>query len=212
MKLTVILCLFATTAFCANINDQTYLNEFRDALRHGAWAKVVFRVIDERNNPVSNAYIKAGFWLNDQKGNAVKGYTDHNGYLIAEKKCNYDLNYWIEKNGYYVTQGQQIFSRSDARCIKDKRWQPYGATNTVVLKRKVNPVAMCVITAYRHKPIPQLDEFIGFDLMTGDWIAPHGKGTVEDVSIKFEKTVTGSSGFQFRHVLTFAFPKQFDGA
>ena len=67
------------------------------AINFGAATKVVFRVIDDCGHPVSNALVKAGFYLNGKAGNSVNDYTGLDGLLVAERKSVGEINYWINK-------------------------------------------------------------------------------------------------------------------
>ena len=96
--------------------------------------------------------------------------------------------------------------------VSDGRWQPYGATNTVVLKRKVSPVAMCVRRGTLDRlTLPKLDDWTGFDLEYADWVSPQGKGTHEDFRVLFRRGPTDSRGAFFQFALTFRFPNPLDG-
>jgi len=82
------------------------------------------------------------------------------------------MSYWFFKAGY--------------DCAKDGRWIPWNPTIEVVLKRKINPVAMYVAT-YNSKDhsIAYVDREIGFDLFENDWVEPEGKGKHADFYVLF---------------------------
>ena len=153
------------------------------AINFGAATKVVFRVIDDCGHPVSNALVKAGFYLNGKAGNSVNDYTGLDGLLVAERKSVGEINYWINRAGYYETSGRFNFERNG---VEGGRWQPYGMTNTVILKRIVNPVSMYAFDYMAgHTMIPMVSEPLGFDLMAGDWIPPYGDGKVPDFDVTY---------------------------
>ena len=183
--------------------------EEAQATSYGADTKVVFFVKDDQGLAVSNALVKAGFYLNGKKGNSVRAFTETNGILVAEKKSVGEINYWINKEAYYETSGRLNFVR---KGVSDGRWQPYGATNTVVLKRKVSPVAMFVRRGGDGLLPPVRDEFLGFDLEKGEWVAPHGTGKVADLCIKYECEPGSPPQLYYRGVVTFSFTNRFDGA
>lgn len=175
--------------------------------------RIFFRVVDNDGFVVTNAFVKAGFYLNDEKGNAVSGFTDKNGLLLAEKRSVGQVNYWIRKNGYYETSGRiQYYDRSIA-SVSDGRWQPYGATNTVVLKRIVNPVAMYVASSPSVLDIimPLREVPVGFDFEKCDWISPYGNGVNADVQFKHEFR-QGKEFLDVKSVLTISFTNAFSGA
>ena len=70
-----------------------------------------------------------------------------------------------------------------------------------ILRLVGNPVPM-----YAKKvriEIPVLDEPVGYDLMVGDWIAPHGKGHKADFVFTMKSRVSGWKDFETHLVLTF---------
>ena len=178
------------------------------AMSHGADTKVVFCVKDDQGVAVSNAFVKAGFYLNGEKGNAVHDYTGTDGLLAAEKKSVGEINYWVRKEGYYETSGRISFERNG---VSDGRWQPYGATNTVVLKRIVNPVAMCVAWNEAGSRLPDEDCLIGYDMKTADWVKPRGKGETADFFVRYVRKV-GANRLAIKSELTIAFTNALDGA
>jgi hypothetical protein len=197
--------------FCAMVVFDMYARtpEEVQATSYGADTKVVFLVRDDQGMVVSNALVKAGFYLNGKQGNSVRAYTGTNGILVAEKTSVGEINYWINKEGYYETSGRLNFVRNG---VSNGRWRPYGMTNTVVLKRKVNPVAMCVRRRGDGILPPVKNEFLGFDLERGDWVAPHGAGKVVDLHIKYECEPGVPPQLYCRSVVTLSFTNRFDGA
>ena len=185
---------------------------FTHAINFGAATKVVFRVVDDRGHPVTNALVKAGFYLNGKAGNSVNSYTGPGGLLVAERKSVGEINYWINKAGHYETSGRFNFERNG---VSDGRWQPYGMTNTVVLKRKVNPVAMCVRPNRKGlTPLvpPYIDQYIGFDMEKGDWVRPHGDGIYSDISLKYEYKAGSIPSLYYRGAVFLLFTNKYDGA
>lgn len=55
--------------------------------------------------------------------------------------------------------------------------------------------------------IPIRDQAIGFDLERGDWVAPHGQGTLADLLVKFTATYEGPQAFSKRIDLSFSNPR-----
>ena len=205
MKLRLGIVFMAIAGTCL-----AYDAAFTYAINYGAKTKVVFHVIDDCANPVSNAFVKAGFYLNGQKGNAVHDYTGKYGFLVAERKSVGEINYWISKDGYYETSGRLNFERNG---VKDGRWQPYGATNIVVLKRKINPVAMYVASSpgFLNITIPVHDVSVGFDLEKCDWVPPYGGGSYSDIQLKYELR-QGAEYLDVKSMLTMSFTNALSGA
>ena len=174
--------------------------EFTHAINFGAATKVVFRVVDDRGYPVTNALVKAGFYLNGKAGNSVNDYTGPGGLLVAERESVGEINFWINKAGYYETSGRFNFEHNG---VKDGRWQPYGMTNTVVLKRKVNPVAMYCKTVSIDIPAKEVD--FGFDCMAGDLVEPHGNGQVPDFSLNYALVYDPNNSWNATNHFNFVF-------
>jgi hypothetical protein len=57
--------------------------------------------------------------------------------------------------------------------------------------------------------VPALDKLVGYDLITGDWVAPYGRGIQADIffTAHFDKPDSTESDFK----LTVSFPKVGDG-
>lgn len=165
---------------------RTHTKEESDALSKGALACVTLRVVDERGTVVANAIVTGSFHMHDGNGAPYTGNTDTNGIYVASGRSVGDWHYYVMKDGYYRTHKSLWFFDNEEVPIKDGRWQPFGATNTVVLKRKVNPVAMAVPWDSKDHNIPFVNKEIGFDLFENDWVTPSGKGKRADLYVVFE--------------------------
>jgi len=181
--------------------------EVEQARQHGAQGQVTFRVIDSTGRPVEKANVRATFFESDSYGyiNFARGQTDTNGLFIASGKTIYDVTFDVKKDGFYSTEGQYQFYRRGEDCVQNGRWQPWNPTNTVVLKEHRNPVAMCAKEVDIR--IPVRDQAIGFDLEKGDWVAPHGQGTMADLLINFTATYEGPQAFSKRIELSVSNPR-----
>lgn len=182
------------------------------ALSHGAEACEALKVVDETGAAVTNATVMGNFHMHDGKGNPFTGHTDTGGVYVASGKCVGDWHYVIKKEGHYETSVDVRYFGPTNTSVRNGRWQPYGLTNTVVLKRKVNPVAMCVHRGELDKlALPELNAWTGFDLECADWVSPHGKGKHEDFQVFFRRGETDTRGRFQQFALTFRFSKPFDG-
>ena len=184
----------AIPLLCAAEYDK---DAFARLLRNGAVAKYVYRVVDDEGVSVSNA--TAHVWFrsygrpHDEASWAVK--TDTNGIFVAEHRLNEKFSVGIDKEGYYHTHDEiNYFGMSAAKrlsIVKDGKWQPYGETRTVVLKRIRNPWAVKVFAGEQcHRKIPVFDQWLPFDMEKSDWLAPYGKGICNDVLLRFTKKLT----------------------
>lgn len=114
-----------------------------DLYRKGALAKVRIKVVDQDGVIVPGAKIWGAFTtgsgFNDYA--LVDGVTDTNGVFVARNRCNGRLRFDVRKEGYYRTEENVRFwdAKKDPTVI-DGKWQPYGETRTVVLKKIKAPI------------------------------------------------------------------------
>jgi hypothetical protein len=189
-----------------------YPQTLTDAKDRGALGAVTLMVVDDRGEAVPNAVVNGGFWNHGKDGHGFEKLTDADGLVAVRDTCVGDLVFSIEKPGYYRTQLQYWFFKDGFDCVKDGRWIPWNPIIEVVLKRRVNPVAMCVRRGELDTlALPKLDEWTGFDLEHADWVSPHGKGKREDFQVLFQRGLTDDRGAFYQFTLTFCFKKPFDG-
>ena len=152
----------------------------------GALGAVTFSVIDDRGQPVSGATVKAAFWNHGKEGHEFEETTDENGLVALQDTCVGDLVFSITKDDHYDTRLRYWFFKAHFDCAKNGRWIPWNPTIEVVLKRKVNPVAMYVTRQESgYHLLNEVEKPLGFDLVANDWLPPFGKGTTADMFITF---------------------------
>ena len=167
-------------------------------------AKVTVRVTDETGQPISNANV--WFTFKDRltwKDQNVRGLTDTDGQFTAEGGCDAaGIAGEVTKDGYYMGGTPVIkFYGADA----DNHRQPWNETHTVILRPIGKPVAL-----YAKKVeavIPALDKQCGFDLETGDWVTPYGKGMKVDFVFKLHQERRGFQDYDVIGELTFKNPQ-----
>jgi len=188
-------------------------SELRRAKYHGADAKVMLRCIDQDGHAVSNAYVSSGFTPDGsfERAVACNGMTDEHGIYSVAGKSNGELMFAITKAGYYRTQAHEFLYKRPDVFVSNGRWQPYGMTNTVVLKRKVNPVVMHVKWNSPKNIFPSQGVFYGYDMEAGDWVKPFGKGIVADFHARHERRI-GARPLDITTSLTLLFTNAMDGA
>ena len=167
------------------------------AYEKGALAKVRFVVVDQDGAEVPDAKIWGGFTagglMNDYV--LVDGVTDTNGEFVAEGKCNEFLRIGVRKKEYYHTEEKIYFGRSgECPVVADGKWQPYGATRKVVLKRIKNPINLSDSEGLKYYKYPPQGKWTGFDLCKRDWVYPNGFGEFSDVVIRIDREAT-SEGY-----------------
>ena len=74
-----------------------------DAIRHGAMAKISYRVIDDEGCPISNAVAHVWFssYARHQDDADWLVTTDTNGMFTVEHRTNESLVCGFDKDGYY---------------------------------------------------------------------------------------------------------------
>ena len=158
-----------------------------DVYARNALAQVRIKVVDQDGCVVPDATVWGGFTCGGGMNDfvPVDGVTNTNGTYVAQGKCNEFLRFEVRKEGYYRTDTKIYFARSKAApLVVDGKWQPYGETRTVVLKRIKNPVEMSFV---EHKiiDIPVYDKWIAFDMERFLWLPPYGEGNKPDVLMRF---------------------------
>ncbi len=161
-------------------------------------AQITFRVITDEGKPVQNVEVAMATFHHWQPGEGFgkdvsetfTGVTDEKGLVtITGQSLRGDFAFGPRaKTGFYRGGGGEYQFKE----TKGGKWQPWDPTVDVVMKPIINPIAM-----YARKmgdvtsplELPQKGQPIGFDLMAGDWVAPHGKGSVADLVFTLEETI-----------------------
>ena len=197
--------------------------EVEKARISGALGQVTLHILDSTNQPVVDAKYSTAFWASDSSADAQvrEGTTDTNGNLRVEGKTIGDMTFTIIKEGFYKTTGKYWFFRpsgvpiqqsssinpvsglwlyhQDVNSVQNGRWQPWGPTNTVILKERRNPTPMYALNV--DASIPLRDKPAGYDLEVGDWISPYGKGKVPDLWITYSADIADILTFSNRLVI-----------
>lgn len=179
-----IMTLLVTTLFLPSIVNARISYELSV---NGALAKVNLHVVDQDGAAVHGAKIWGGFSANFSKDSVlVEGVTNTNGEFVAQGKCNEFLRVDVTKEGYYQTEVKINFWHSkETPIVVGGKWQPYGETRTVVLKKIRNPIRLRDPEAgYRYR-YPESGKWVGFDLVRGDWVSPLGIGECTDMLIRY---------------------------
>ena len=176
------------------------------AYRQGAEAKIVYRVVDDEGYPVSNARVQVWF-RSDYPKLDIRDWvmsTDTNGEFVAKCQTNERVSIGVDKEGYYHTFDRVTFrSNANEYKIVNGKWQPYGETRTVVLKKIRNPVEM-VEAPYRVSKAISYGKWYGYDMVRADWMPPNGEGESMDVLVRLGlKAVNDTSDFRTTMELCF---------
>lgn len=156
--------------------------------RTGADVFIRLTVVDDNGEPVPDSNVVVCFYSGSKdKVPLVKGVTSADGKFEITGRCRYWVEFCVFKKGYYAHEEKLKISWTDSiPAVIDGKWQPWGEERRIVLKRKLNPIAMGDHRFGRYKP-PAFDEWLGFDLCKCLWCSPYGEGEHADVLMRFTK-------------------------
>ena len=158
--------------------------------------KATLKVVDDSGQPVAGAEV----WVN-YLTNRFIGLTDTNGtFTASHTDHSAQLAFQAQKAGYYSC-GMQYFLGFHYDPVK---WSP---TVKIVLDRIINPIPMYARSI--EKGPPAFNEPVGYDMILGDWVAPHGNGKNSDIIFNGELDKKSSKDFDYK--LTVSFPNHGDG-
>ena len=179
---------------------------------------IVVQCVDDEGNVITNAtydyVLFPDFNMNHMQES--KGKITKNGNFRIKGKTNGEIIFTIKGNKYYNTSCDfNLFDDANS-SIKDGKWQPYGVTNTVVLKRVKKPVELRRNRISSASPgeigiIPALGKALPFDLFVGDWMPPYGKGQKADVTLEGIHVPATTGHPSWEHALTLRFCNPHDG-
>jgi hypothetical protein len=177
-------------------------------------AKVTVRVLDQDDQPVPSAAIcvagdPAG--LEKQPETFKEGASNQGGIWEVQLKSRGEISVGVKKDGYYSSEGVTYDYRAIPnelnRALERKRWEPWNPRLEVMLKRVINPRPL--YAKHVEAKIPEDASPVGFDLEAGDWVAPYGKGSVNDFIFTIDRTIT--SGRDYLATLRLRFSNKADG-
>jgi hypothetical protein len=185
--------------------------------RPGAYPWTIsIEIVDAYGKPVQNARICVAYGDLKQgdssdpfqpNGWAVAGYTDKNGtYSAGHTDHSWELGIGVEKSGYYPTHiGYELYKpgQFDDQKVAANR----NPKLTLTLKKIEKPIPMYARHVDGGPPV--FNEPVGYDLIMGDWVAPHGKGQVTDMI--FNGKLDKKSKNDFDYELIVSFPEKGDG-
>jgi hypothetical protein len=134
------------------------------------------KVTDSEGSPVEGVRLEGSFFQDrtiDKIARAShSGLTDTDGTVLLGGREELYVDLWATKEGYYETTKRVIVRNNPSQDV------------SLLLRKIRNPIAMyakrIVLNAGGDR---RTDEQFGYDLMAGDFVAPHGKGTVSDILI-----------------------------
>jgi hypothetical protein len=193
--ITILLVIIATTIGCTRAQVLITVPP--------EW-KITLHLVDEAGQPVREAqttvgYIKPGTSSDIER---ITGSNDDNGSFTASGRSWARLYFSAEKTNYYIT-----LQHYDIGTSAKTRYEPWNPTITLVLKKIGEPIPM--YAKHVEGGPPAFNKSVGYDLMTGDWVGPYGKGIKTDIIFTGELNQKAKNDFDYK--LTISFPNVRDG-
>lgn len=165
-------------------------------------ATISVLVIDEQKQVIPEAVVLAG-WTDttSRKSVTVSKTTDENGIATFQVGSIPEIR--VNKVGYY-RNGLSWMVDTPALFTN-----PVFALNhpkvEVVLQRRVHPSPMIVRKVVEAR-IPKQGEGIGYDLVIGDWVKPHGSGESSDLVINMSFSYRANRDYDYQCRVSFSNP------
>lgn len=190
------LCILLALIICQLINAQAQI------VHHDT--KITVKVVDEDRQPVSNALVTIVFGRDRELGKAVQieGMSDSSGLFAAQHESDGQVFWGVQKPGFYSSTGYEHLFKRD--LIEAGRWQPWDKVFNVIVRKINNPVP--VFRKYVNQSVPEMSQPVGYDLMVGDWVTPHGQGKSPDLIFLTEYNQRSVKDYDFRLKVYFSRP------
>jgi hypothetical protein len=183
-------------------------------------ARITFNVQDDFGKPIPGATIAMGTFHHSEPGEGFgtaiyetfTGVTNAAGSVtISGSSLSGEFAYGPREKAGYYRGGSGVMQFTEK---EDGRWEPWNPTVSITMKRVLNPIPMYARKMGYAVPltIPAVDQPIGFDLETADWVAPFGNGKISDFIFTFTEVVpfvNAQEPFDVR--LTVSFSNKGDG-
>lgn len=175
--------------------------------------KVTAHVIDETGATVEDAAVSV-VWTRPKSldpwdghvSKGDKGTTDRNG-RFSSSNTGFD-NIAIRANAHGMYESVKLYKFTD---VKMGFWQPWNPEITLRIRKIENPIPMY---AKRFLQLVCPAEKVGYDLMKGDFVEPHGKGEITDCVISIHRKDIGkrkSAGYRREQSVRIKFSGDFNG-
>lgn len=154
-------------------------------------ATVTLHVTDaETGEPVAAAVAGITFTIPNGQGGATDvnrtGLTDANGYFRAVDDTMPYISAGARKPGYYKTGVNVDLKPTLKDAYAEELLVP------IILKPIVNPIPMYARKHARFE-VPRINEHLGFDLISFDWLPPYGRGTVPDFIFTLTENISDTA-------------------
>ena len=135
------------------------------------------RVTDDDARPIPGAEVRVVFGATRADGTrdvTVPFLTDHQGTGVARGRAQFRTSIFLSKPGYY-----------HARVDGLRAGQDHDVALVLRDRKKPIPLYVARVGSERVEWFPKHGVWLSFDFEAADWIAPYGKGKIEDVRFKF---------------------------
>jgi len=182
-----IACVLLLLALPCIVFARKLAPEVEHAMAYGAEAMICLKVCDDTGAPVSNASVRTYFDMLPVP-HSVYGTTDTNGVCVVKGKTNGNkIEFLVGKEGYYGSNKEIILIKmGEEHDVKDGKWQPYGAMETIELRKIRNPIHLAVAHTREFNNTKVINAWVGFDLEKRDFVLPNGKGENVDFEVCFD--------------------------
>ena len=136
--------------------------------------------------------------------------TSKEGFVTAKGSSNdSSVAVTISRTGYYESYpGASAPKLTHNKLLN--RWEPWPCEVTVKLKKIKDPVEKYYSGGGSFLQLPEKGKPVGFDMLNGDWVTPHGNGIVADFTVKLvhQKKIDKT---HIKCTTDFTFQSKYDG-
>lgn len=180
LKRMMFIVLFFVSSSVFASPDKDFIN----AIHRGAKAELTVRVVDDAKQPVGDAEVRvrldAAF---KASGGSASLVTDTNGVAFVVGRTGKSVILHVTKSGYYASH-DEINYVAMGHGASGGYWLPRNLEKTIVLRPVKDPKAAGPkIGGFRTSK--KIGEWLKYDLETGDFVSPEGKGTIGDFEVLF---------------------------
>jgi hypothetical protein len=166
---------------------------------------------DEDGRPVQNAVVEHAFHSHSisEREQFSRKVTDGAGVCDFSGKA-WDLGHVrVLKEGYYATtEKPSAYLRRhwNTSTLSLSDWMPMDRILELEIKAKGKPVPMYAKNEKIRIPTGSVGKKIGYDLETGDWVKPYGKGEIADFIFSLEISGSIANDVRWKVLLEFSNP------
>jgi hypothetical protein len=150
-----------------------------------------FVVVNEEGDAIPDVTVSIHhyYWpmVGGEKKKSIKDVTSKSGKYILKVKTTDLFSLTLIKKGYYTTSWDIELKSPHS----SNRWFEDKLHKKVVMKKIHNPRPPFV-NHVQWETLPAKQN-VGYDLLIGDWVKPHGKGNVSDIVFNLEKGIEPST-------------------